>query len=437
MSELVQQILDGDVSFFEGETAAHATGWLRHPETYFGEWLDDINAKLPRRYERTLLLGMGGSSSPARLYADWRPENHLTVVDTSHPDTVASLDFREATVIASSKSGGTVETQTLLAHALASGLEPQDLIIITDPGTALAELGESLGALVILGDPNTGGRFSSLSPFGLVPALYAGWTVEDLREELAACYLTDDLVARAVHDAATMAESICEGEAIFPLGADPISSGGALWLEQLVGETTGKSSRGFIPLVQGPVALYAPGEMQYYHLLAALLAYHLGVDPFNQPNVESAKKEVFALLQGAVTWDVVEFSRIDLERDLHDAHYIAVQAYAPFSAGVNLAVLRREIEAAYGPTTANLGPRYLHSTGQLHKGGPTQVVGLQIIQRPKTDPVRIAGRQYSFHDLHMAQAIGDYRAMRDAGRPVYQLLVDDVDEARTLLGLDS
>ena len=124
MTDVVQQLLSGDVSFFIGDTATHATGWLRHPERYFGEWLDDIDARLPRRYERTLLLGMGGSSSPARLYADWRPENHLTVVDTSHPDTVAALDFSNATVIASSKSGGTVETQTLLAHALANGLSP-------------------------------------------------------------------------------------------------------------------------------------------------------------------------------------------------------------------------------------------------------------------------------------------------------------------------
>jgi hypothetical protein len=177
--------------------------------------------------------------------------------------------------------------------------------------------------------------------------------------------------------------------------------------------------------------------MQYYHLLAALLAYHLGVDPFNQPNVESAKKEVFALLQGEVAWATEPFSRIDLERDLHDAHYIAVQAYAPFSAGEDLAVLRRDIEDTYGATTANLGPRYLHSTGQLHKGGPTHVVGVQIIQRPSSSPTRISGRHYSFHDLHMAQAIGDYRAMKAAGRPVYQVLVDSIDDARAQLGLDS
>jgi hypothetical protein len=436
-SELVRQILDEDVSFFEGSTALTATSWLRHPERYFDEWLDDVDARRPQRYARTLLLGMGGSSSPARLYADWRHEDTISVIDTSNPDTVASLDFREATVIVSSKSGGTVETQTLLAHALASGLSPTDLVVITDPGTALAELGESLGALVVLGDPHTGGRFSSLSPFGLVPALYSGWATDELREELADCYLTDDLVARAVNDAAQLATGVVEGAGLFPLGADPITSGGALWLEQLVAETTGKSGCGFIPVVQGPVALYRPGDMQYYHLLAALLAWHLGVDPFNQPDVESAKKEVFALLHGTVSWEATPHDENELVQTLSSASYIAVQAYAPLAASNGLAALRVRIENEFGATTANLGPRYLHSTGQLHKGGPASVVGLQIIQRPRTEAQRISGRTYSFHDLHMAQATGDYRAMTAAGRRVYQLLVDDVSDVAPILGLAS
>ena len=126
---------------------------------------------------------------------------------------------------------------------------------------------------------------------------------------------------------------------------------------------------------------------------------------------------------------------IDLVNDLQSAQYITIQAYAPFSSGAQLASLRREIEAQYGPTTANLGPRYLHSTGQLHKGGPAGVVGVQVIQRPATAPQRIAGRGYSFHDLHMAQATGDYRAMQQSGKRVYQVIVDAIDDAGALLGL--
>lgn len=189
--------------------------------------------------------------------------------------------------------------------------------------------------------------------------------------------------------------------------------------------------------MQGPAVLYRPGDMQYYHLLAALLAWHLGVDPFNQPDVESAKKEVFALLTAAVLWEAMPHDEGELLRALTSVSYIAVQAYAPLAASNALAALRVRIENDFGATTANLGPRYLHSTGQLHKGGPASVVGLQIIQRPRTDPQRISGRTYSFHDLHMAQAIGDYRAMAAAGRRVYQLLVDDVSNAAAILGLTS
>lgn len=433
--DIVKMLLDGDVSFFPGETAPHATGWLRHPEKYLGSWLDDVAASLPSRHAKTVLLGMGGSSSPARFYAQWRPEDQLEVLDTSNPDSIAEVDFHGVNVIASSKSGGTVETRTLLAHALANGLEPADLVIITDPATAMAELASSLGATLILGDPDTGGRYSSISPFGLVPALYAGWSIEDLRSELESCFLTDDVISRAVADAASLAEEVHDGAGIFALGGDPISSGGALWLEQLIAETTGKENKGFIPVERGPVHVDKPSEMMHYHLVAALLAWHLGVDPFNQPNVESAKKEVFALLEGPVAWEVEPVDLADLANQMNRAHHRVIQAFAPFTAGGELSELRRDIEAQFGTTSANLGPRYLHSTGQLHKGGPSSIVGLQVIQRPRTSPIRIAGRHYSFHDLHMAQAIGDYRAMTKNGRPVFQLLVDSVEQAGELLGL--
>lgn len=434
-SELVARLLAGDASLFEGATAAHALGWLRHPERYLGEWLDDVAQRLPRRHERTLLLGMGGSSSPARLYADWRGDSSLTVLDTSNPDTISSIDFTHANVIASSKSGGTIETQTLLAHALANGLAAEDLVIVTDPGTTLVELGRSLGALVIEGDPDTGGRFSSVSPFGLVPALYAGWSVEELRTELAACFLTEGLVEFAVAEANRVASDVVGGEAYFQLGADPITSGGALWLEQLVAETTGKEDRGFVPVMGGEPASYRPSLMQHYHLVVALLARHLGVDPFNQPNVESAKKEVFALLEAPVSWTPIEHDTEEMFELLRASSYNVLQVYAPLDASEKLSGLRTRMNDQYGTTTANLGPRYLHSTGQLHKGGPRGVVGVQIIQRPTSSPVRISGRQYSFHDLHMAQAQSDYGAMKAARRPVFQLMVDDLDEADRLFDL--
>ena len=435
--DVVTRLLAGDATLFEGSTAAHALGWLRHPEFYAGAWLDNVDTLRPRRHDRTLLLGMGGSSSPARLFAEGRTSNPLTVLDTSNPDTIDATSFEGANVIASSKSGATIETQTLLAHALANGLEATDLVIITDPGTSLEELGRSLGAMVFVGDPDTGGRFSALSPFGLIPALYAGWSVDELRGELERAKLTHELVVRAVNHADALAVNIVQGASTFALGADPITSGGALWLEQLVAETTGKSGRGFIPVIEGQMQDYRPGDTMYFQLVAALLARHLDVDPFNQPDVESAKREVFALLADDVSWDVPEVDQSLMHRALHESSYIALQAYAPLELSDTFVHLRSRCEAAFGPTTANLGPRYLHSTGQLHKGGPSGVVAVQVVVRPTSAPRRIRGRRYSFHDLHMAQAHSDQRAMRAAGRQSFQLVVDDVEHAASVLGLGS
>jgi len=432
---LATRLLSGDAALFEGKSAKHALGWLRHTERYLGPWLDDMDANRPRRYGRTLLLGMGGSSSPARLYAESRPGNALAVLDTSNPDTIAATEFAEATVIAASKSGTTVETQALLAHALAHGLDPVDLIVITDPGTSLAELATALGAFLVYADPDTPGRFSGLSPYGLVPAFYAGWTPATLREELAACELTHDLVARAIEEAGAAANDVVDGWAFYGLGGDPITSGGALWLEQLVAETTGKSGRGFIPRVGPPASGGRPGDMQRHHLVSVLLARGLGVNPFDQPDVDGAKRAVLMLLSGDEAFDEAPADPAATRAALAASRYNAIQAFAPLEAAADVAALRRGVEERYGPTTANLGPRYLHSTGQLHKGGPDGVAALQIIVRPRSAPERIVGRRYSFHELHLAQARADARAMRERQRFVAQLFVDDVAEAAQLLEL--
>jgi len=430
-----EKFKNGDPSFFVGDTAKTFLGWRRHPEMYLGSWLDEIADRLPHRHERTFLLGMGGSSSPAMFYSDFRPNNQLSVLDTSNPDTIAATDFSNAQVIASSKSGGTIETQTLLAQALANGLAPADLIVITDPGTVLEEQGRELGATVIHGDPECGGRFSSISPFGLVPALYAQWTPDELRNELAGCSLSDELFARAWQDAEAMANHDEHGAGFFSLRNNPITNGGALWLEQLIAETTGKEDRGFIPVPALPLETYRPRDMMYWHLVASLLAWHLQNDPFNQPNVEFAKKSVFSLLEGAISWEAPSVAVDELRRNLSEASYNVLQVYAPLDTSDALSQLRDRVENTYGPTTANLGPRYLHSTGQLHKGGPRDVVGVQIVQRPAVDPWLVPGRSYTFHDLHMAQAQGDLQAMRAAKRTVHQLVVDNFDEAAAMLGV--
>jgi hypothetical protein len=433
--ELVRRLLAADATLFRGETAPRALGWLEHPRRYLGSWLEETSARLPRRHPRVLVLGMGGSSGAARFYLDSRPDNGVAVLDTSNPDTVAATDFAEATVIASSKSGTTIETQTLLAHALAHGLEPRDLVVITDPGTSLGEMARSIGALVIEGDAATGGRFAGLSPFGLIPALYGGWEVERLRRELEPCRVTSESIRAAVGTAAQLAERIDAGTARFALPGDPIVSGGALWLEQLIAETTGKGGRGFVPVPSLDAPALEPSSIQHHHLVATLLAWHLEVDPFDQPDVERAKSATFGLLGEALAWTAPATDQYQLRAAMQDSSYTALQVYAPLSAASAVATLRGQLDDRYGTTTANLGPRYLHSTGQLHKGGPPGVVAVQVVVRPTSRPVRIAGRHYSFHDLHLAQAVSDHRAMVHAGRDAWQLVVDDLEHAAQVLGV--
>ncbi|MGH9020305.1 MAG: hypothetical protein ACRDV0_04730, partial [Acidimicrobiales bacterium] len=369
MSDVADRLLTADPTLFDGDTATRALGWLRHPERYLGKWLDDVAARLPRRRERAVLIGMGGSSSPARLYAEARPGAAIDVLDTSNPDTVGATAFHGATVIAASKSGTTIEVQTLLARALSDDLDPADLVVITDPGTSLEELARHLGATTVLGDPETGGRFSGLSPFGLVPAIYAGWTPDELRDELDACRLTRELVDGAL-DAARDILSNGETPATLGLARDPATSGGALWLEQLVAETTGKNDRGVVPVVVAGGAVARPRDVMHWHVVASLLARDLGVDPFNQPDVETAKRDVFSLLTPGSVWDDPGLSRDRLRDEMASAAYVTLQVFAPLEDAPGVESLREGVEAVYGTTTANLGPRYLHSTGQLHKGGP-------------------------------------------------------------------
>ncbi len=434
-SEIIQRILKGDPSLFEGSTAKNSLGWLRHPETYLGRWLDDIAAKLPRRYSKTILLGVGGSAGPGLFFAEASGSSALSVLDTSNPDSISSTDFSNATVIAASKSGNTIETLSLLSFALANGLKVEDLIVITDKGTTFSKYANDLGCLVIDGDENTGGRFSALSPFGLIPALYAGWTPESLRSALSDSYVNESVVTKAVAEAAIHAADVNFGHAYFQLQADPIISGGAMWLEQLVAETTGKQDRGFIPVFESESNKYSVSEIQHFHLVASLLAWHLGVDPFNQPNVEAVKTAFVKLLESDVPWTSQPVNYEEMQHNLRSATYRTLQVYGPLNIGNELCHLQSRIQNSYGRTTANFGPRYLHSTGQLHKGGPKNVAALQIVIRPKSKPIAIPGKTYSFHDLHMAQATSDFQTMISCGRHVSQLIVDDLDEVAEVLGL--
>lgn len=436
MNSDLKNLINGDASLFVGNTATHSLGWLNHPETFGRQWCQRVLSTLPDRRNRLVLLAMGGSSSPARLWRDAKSSTDIHIIDTSHPDDFAEMDFTDATVIAASKSGNTVETRSGLEVALSRGLKPVDLVVITDPGSALESLANHLGAHLVLGDLECGGRFSALSPFGLVPAYLSGWSVDEISAVVEENRPTEGLVKAANEFVQNLFASFHDGVGYFPVESSPVTTGGGLWIDQLIAESTGKDSRGAIPIPRYTTTSYMPQTIMFWHLVTALLSRALGVDPFNQPNVELAKRNVGQMLTKPVSWETPQFQQANFEASASVARYITFQVFAPLESESYVDTLQAQAAKKFERVTANLGPRYLHSTGQLHKGGPGPLTCVQILQRPK-HLVTIPNQNYSMNDLCAAQAHGDALALADAGRLVFQMTVDDIEESAALLGFDS
>lgn len=446
---------------------------------------------------RVVLCGMGGSSLGPAVIARTKGAP-LVVLDSTDPGQVRAAlfgDLAATTVVVSSKSGSTVETDSqrrafegaFAAHGLDSA---RHIVVVTNPGSPLEELGYQAGYPVFQGDPNVGGRFSVLSAFGLVPAALAGVNVEDILDEASA-------VAESLADDAEENPALVLGAAM-ATGDHPtlvfrdVSSGMAGfgdWVEQLVAESTGKSGVGILPVVvQGQEApdLRAEGALdvrilpldsdpdgadiavagtlggqfllwEYATVVAARL---MGVGPFDQPDVDSAKAAARAMLDVPPGSDLPDFvdggievragpGLIDgvttveeaiasLESTVGPEGYLAVMAYLNRQEFEYVAKVRSTIaERVNRPVTFGWGPRFLHSTGQFHKGGPPVGVFLQIIGAFGED-VEIPGRSLSFEELLTAQAAGDAKVLgKERGRPVLRLTLtrkSEVDRIVRILG---
>jgi hypothetical protein len=353
----------------------------------------------------------------------------VQILDTSFPDAVQSTSFESVNVIASSKSGGTIETVCALAYALDQGLEPRDLTIITDEGTSLHELGRSIGATVILGDRKTGGRFSALSVFGLAPAVVAGLSVRDLEVWPTSTDMWCDAFVRGFESVSSThnvnTSTLCD---------DSLTSWAALWEEQLIAESTGKAGKGVFPLAGSRNS----GEsVQETHARVLGMCVGLGVDPFDQPDVEQSKAMTFEILRDGFETNTPESESVDQCVSFANGgvNPIAIEVFCQQDTQITSALsgARDRFLSKGRVALAGMGPRYLHSTGQLFKGGPQGVSLLQIAVKPQSDPVRIPGRAYSFHDLMNAQWRGDRRAMQHLGRDVKSIVCDTPQDLVVLL----
>jgi glucose-6-phosphate isomerase len=425
-----------------------------------------------------VLLGMGGSSlGPEvirRSFGAVPGGLRLQVLDSTHPDVVRSVqdsvDLEKTLFIVSSKSGGTVETLSHYRH-FATLAAPSQFVVVTDPGSPLQRIAEDDGLRRhFLNPPDIGGRYSVLSYFGLVPAVLMSVDIEGL---LRSCQVGEQDCSRESGEAnpglwlgAVIGALARQGRDKLTFFVSPPIDSFGLWFEQLVAESTGKHGRGILPVADEPLGdpdVYGEDRVFAYlrnaeqpdqrldaaveqlgsaghptitldtHGLAdlgrvfflaeyavAVAGWVLEINPFDQPNVQEAKDNTKRVLDSGSIPELALAGDEELRALLGDAsppHYVAIMGYLPPSDELDAAVagLRTTIRAATGAAvTFGYGPRFQHSTGQLHKGGPPTGRFLQLVNDPESD-VEIPGESYSFGKLIAAQAAGDLQTLRAHG----------------------
>ncbi|KTS09321.1 glucose-6-phosphate isomerase [Microbacterium testaceum] len=448
---------------------------------------------------RVVLAGMGGSSLAPEVIAQ-SAGVPLVILDSTAPGQVlAAIDgdaeaggLAQTLLVVSSKSGSTIETDSAKRAFEAAyrdlGIDPAErIVVVTDPGSPLEQAARADGYRVFTADPTVGGRYSALTAFGLVPSGLAGVDIEDLLNEADATLL-EVAIDSPENPALVLAAAIAGGgehrrDKLGLVMDDAHLPGLPDWIEQLIAESTGKQGTGILPVVLLPVSPEVestPEDLQVarfvddahkLHLFehhhgeilvsgslgaqfvvweyaTAIAGRMLGIDPFDQPDVESAKVATRGLLDArpaptppAFVVDGVEVRVSDpalavsgtvagvleaLWATVPADGYVSIQAYVNRLDVPQLHGLRELVAADAGrPTTFGWGPRFLHSTGQYHKGGPANGVFLQITERTDVD-LEIPGRPFTFSELIQAQAAGDASVLAEGhGRPVVTLTLTD------------
>jgi transaldolase / glucose-6-phosphate isomerase len=441
-ADLVDRIWARDPTVWTGGDEAGWLGWLDEPGR-IRERLDGLD--LPLDADTYVLLGMGGSSLAPEVMRRTFGAHGLHVLDTTHPAAIrrveAELDLDRTVFIVSSKSGATLETRSHADYFFErAGARGAHFVAITDPGSELEPVARERGFhAVVHGEPTIGGRYSALSPFGTVPALLMGIDLERLgarAEEMAeACRGPE---SPGLELGLALGEGWREGRDKVAISPNP--GGFGLWIEQLLAESTGKEAKGLIPAPEEPsrgadvqvqeVRLDAShdlgAEFFRWEFATAVAGSILGINPFDQPDVQEAKDRTSAILeQGGEVELEPEGSVDELLAGAREGEYVAVQAFIdPDSEGRLEPLLARARETGR-VVTVGLGPRYLHSTGQLHKGGPNTGLFIQVID-DFGEELSIPGRPLGFRQLIRAQAAGDYAALKERGRRVVRVRLEDL-----------
>ena len=428
--------------------------------------LDAVSAKF-REFDNLILCGMGGSSLAPEVIAKTFGKK-IFILDSTDPDYLAHAitgSPEKMLVIVSSKSGSTIETASQRAffegYLKDAKLDPTShMLFVTDPGSPLDLDVRAKGFTVINADPKVGGRFSALTAFGLTPATLMGVDASILLDE------AGDARAQLLRDPSVALDVayllITQNDQY--LGFTDLGSkfpGLSDWIEQLIAESTGKDQKGRLPIAtenfseaaggaafsiafaagaQLTVAADLGEHFLFWEWITALMGAALGVDPFNQPNVTEAKEATSAVL---IEWNnklpQLTASAVDEDVEIFgdgntltaalknliattDADgYIAIMAYLDRRDDSKVVELRSILSEKSGrPVSFGWGPRFLHSTGQFHKGGQQNGSFLQITGSTKSN-FAVPGQAFDFGTLLMAQAIGDFRALGARKYPLLRL----------------
>jgi hypothetical protein len=450
--ELIDRIWERDPTIWTGTDEAKWLGWLDEPRR-MGERVPELetfaDAVADDGFDAVVLLGMGGSSlAPEVIRRTFRVES-LHVLDTTHPQAIRtledSIDVGQTLFISASKSGSTLETRSHTDYFWEqTGKEGSQFVAITDPGSDLERVAEERGFRhVFTGEPTIGGRYSALSPFGIVPAALMGIDVQ-----------------RFLSNADRMAE-LCrrgDGNPGYELGRElgtgwqdgrdkvciaETDGGFGLWAEQLIAESTGKQGKGLVPApgespdgpdrqaaqpeIADPYSL--AGEFFRWEFAVAVASVFLEINPFDQPDVQAAKDKTKEVLTGRTEPEIEPEGSIDsLLGQAEDRDYVSVQAFIEPNEENERRItdLVRKLRRRTGlAVTHGYGPRYLHSTGQLHKGGPNTGLFLQIVDDPG-DEIPIPDQKFGFRRLIRAQAAGDYASLQERGRRAARIHLEEI-----------
>jgi len=448
---LIEGIWERDATTWTGSDEAQWLGWLDEP-LHIQEQLGsivDFAEDLHDEVDHVVLCGMGGSSLAPEVLRRSFGVDWFHVLDTTHPRAIraleAELDLERTFFVSSSKSGSTLETRSHTDYFWEkTGKRGEMFCAITDPGSELEHLARERGfRAVFSGEPSIGGRYSALSPFGIVPAVLMGADaariLERAQEMREACRSGEGNPGYEL--GSRFGEGWRDGRDKICIADTP--GGFGLWAEQLIAESTGKHGKGLVPAPgesaegtdrQGAVPElpdpYALGaEFFRWEFAIAVAGTYLEINPFDQPDVQAAKDKTNEVLATGQEPALESEGSIDeLLAQAKEGDYFCIQAFVEPGAEAEAKLDRviADVRSRSGlVVTHGYGPRYMHSTGQLHKGGPNTGLFLQVVD-DQGDELPIPGRPFGFRRLIRAQAAGDLETLKERGRRVARVQLEDL-----------